>query len=616
MNKLYTIPCVLVYFCTLFGQADHKDILVIKDHLVVASLYSPDGRYLASAGSDGRILIRDTRTGEIYRELNGLQHLPLAVSFSSKGEYLVSGGRDKMVTIWDISSGLPVRHLSGHSGHVTSVSLAPDNRLIASGSTDKTIRVWDFETGDNLLTLEGQKGEITKIDFHPNGEMLAAGSNEGEIAVWNIISGELVISESRGSGTVSALKYSPNGNFIASSGNSSSISIWNAYNLALENMILVHTDIVGDLCYSPDGRYIVSGGDDRFVVISEINSGGISFHSGLQGYPVTSVAISPDGKELISASMYSDTLKTWNISGLNIEPAILASHDVLSLPVPKPEIRWITLNDHESIGPGYSVKYMIRSGSPVERMNLHVNNEPHIIKTNLDLESDQWVDAEDRIFLKEGDNQVQIDLFYSRGMVRSEILNIRYRTETLEELISKYMTRTIRVLLRETDEYEVSVTGAEGYLFHNEKINVPDTEGEEIDVELAPLREDVAIVLNNITFATNSADLTIESFNELDRVVELLLTNPRIIIEISAHTCDIGTDAYNLLLSDRRSQSVVNYLLDNNVDATRLVAKGYGSGSPLMPNTSEENRALNRRVEFKIIEFTDQNNQDITDELY
>ena len=614
MNRLYSLLFFLACFCNLFGQGDHKNILVVEGHRVIASQYSHDGKYLASAGSDNRILIRDTRTGEIYIDRPDLQHQPLAISFSSRGKYLVSGGRDKMVSVWDISTGVPVWHLSGHKGDVTSVSVTSDERYIASGSTDKTIRIWDIETGENLSILEGQRGGITKVDFHPNGEMLIAGSNEGEISVWNIVTGNLVKSEIREEGAVTALKYSPNGNFIASSGNRSSINIWNAYNLALENLILVHTETVGDLCYSPDGRYIVSGGNDKFVVISDINTGGIAFHSGLQGQPVTSVAISPGGKELVSASRLSDTLKTWDISRLSIEPAIPAGRDELSQPLPEPEIRWITPNNPESISPGYNVEYRIRSGSPVERMNLYVNNEPYIIKANLDVTPGQWLDNENTIFLKDGNNEVHIDLFFSGGMVRSEVLNIQYRADMIEELISKYRTRKITVLLRETDKYEVSVTGVEGYLFHNETISVPETEGSAIDVELAPLREDVAIVLNNITFATNSADLTIESFSELDRVVELLNSNPRIIIEISAHTDDIGSAAYNLLLSNRRSQSVVNYLLDNNVDESRLVAKGYGAGSPLMPNTSEENRALNRRVEFKIVEITGQNNQVITDE--
>ena len=180
-----------------------------------------------------------------------------------------------------------------------------------------------------------------------------------------------------------------------------------------------------------------------------------------------------------------------------------------------------------------------------------------------------------------------------------------FESEPKEELDRTSHTPKENVYLRESDEYEYKVSGAEGYLFKSEKIKVSQIEGRIINVEISPLKQDVAIVLNNITFATNSADLNSESFIELDRVVELLVTNSGIIIEISAHTDDVGTLPYNMLLSNRRAQSVMNYLLENNVESQRLVSKGYGPSKPMVPNNSEENRAFNRRVEFKIIEMNE-----------
>ena len=143
---------------------------------------------------------------------------------------------------------------------------------------------------------------------------------------------------------------------------------------------------------------------------------------------------------------------------------------------------------------------------------------------------------------------------------------------------------------------------AQGYWFFNQVVDLQTQETSEIKAELVSLRAATSIRLNNINFNTNSAELSSESFPELNRVVQLIFDNPNIIIEIAAHTDNVGSASLNKLLSDRRAQSVVSYLLDNGVPQERIVAKGYGLTSPMVPNTSEENRALNRRVEFKILD--------------
>jgi outer membrane protein OmpA-like peptidoglycan-associated protein len=163
----------------------------------------------------------------------------------------------------------------------------------------------------------------------------------------------------------------------------------------------------------------------------------------------------------------------------------------------------------------------------------------------------------------------------------------------------------ITAMLREGDQYEFTVRGAQGYSFFNQVVDVNKEESTSFKAELVSLKAQTSIRLNNINFGSNSAELSSESFPELDRVVQLIADNPSIVIEIAAHTDNVGNATFNKLLSERRAQSVVNYLLDNGVVQERLVAKGYGLTSPMVPNTSDENRALNRRVEFKIIEIMD-----------
>lgn len=159
------------------------------------------------------------------------------------------------------------------------------------------------------------------------------------------------------------------------------------------------------------------------------------------------------------------------------------------------------------------------------------------------------------------------------------------------------------VELREGDEYEINVNSPKGYAFYNKKIDMnKEKKTRKMDVELKPLKAETKLQLKNITFETNSAELNASSYEELERVTKLLKENDNIRIEISAHTDDVGSKSYNEKLSDRRAESVIEYLTDHEVTQNQLEAQGYGETRPLLPNNSEENRAKNRRVELEILE--------------
>ncbi len=159
----------------------------------------------------------------------------------------------------------------------------------------------------------------------------------------------------------------------------------------------------------------------------------------------------------------------------------------------------------------------------------------------------------------------------------------------------------VTVYVRKGDMYDVTIN-PQGYAFYSTQFSVKNNKKKKIIVKLQELKKDTKIELNNITFETNSADLNVESYKELNKVIDLLEKNPKIKVEISAHTDDIGSESYNMKLSQKRAKSVVNYLISNDIQSDRLIAKGYGESQPLVPNTSDENRAKNRRVELKIIE--------------
>jgi OOP family OmpA-OmpF porin len=105
-------------------------------------------------------------------------------------------------------------------------------------------------------------------------------------------------------------------------------------------------------------------------------------------------------------------------------------------------------------------------------------------------------------------------------------------------------------------------------------------------------------ITQQIHFDFDKATIRSESFPILDAVTQVLVQNPKMTLEIQGHTDNKGNAAYNLKLSDSRANSVRMYLVGHGIDSSRLISHGYGLTQPIVPNTTDANRALNRRVQF------------------
>lgn len=160
------------------------------------------------------------------------------------------------------------------------------------------------------------------------------------------------------------------------------------------------------------------------------------------------------------------------------------------------------------------------------------------------------------------------------------------------------------VTLPSGKNYGIRVENPE-YLFKSVNVNIPVSDGyQEIikDIELDKIEVGKAISLNNIFYDYDKATLRPESKAELERLFGFMTDNPKLKVELGAHTDSDGSDTYNQDLSERRAQSVVDYLVDRGVVRTRMIAKGYGEKEPVAANDSPENKQKNRRTELKILE--------------
>lgn len=143
-----------------------------------------------------------------------------------------------------------------------------------------------------------------------------------------------------------------------------------------------------------------------------------------------------------------------------------------------------------------------------------------------------------------------------------------------------------------------------GYLFFSENFSLAGRTANnpfDIAVFLEPIEIGNKVILKNIFFDTNRFDLKPDSKPELEKLLDFLTVNPALKIEISGHTDNVGNDQANQTLSENRAKAVYDYLVENKINADRLIYKGYGKTQPIASNITEDDRSKNRRTEFKII---------------
>jgi outer membrane protein OmpA-like peptidoglycan-associated protein/tetratricopeptide (TPR) repeat protein len=211
------------------------------------------------------------------------------------------------------------------------------------------------------------------------------------------------------------------------------------------------------------------------------------------------------------------------------------------------------------------------------------------------------------------ENRIRYASNYVKGVVRDkqtrapldasiELINLESnQTESL--VSSDSVSGAYLIVLTQGAEYALYVNRP-GYLFQSLNFNYSTVKNFEpivLDIELQKATEGTRAILQNIFFEVDKYDLQPKSVTELEKIQRFLKENPAVRVEISGHTDNSGTAAHNASLSQKRAQSVYDYLISHGVEASRLFAKGYGADQPIADNSTEEGRQKNRRIEFKLI---------------
>ncbi len=190
-----------------------------------------------------------------------------------------------------------------------------------------------------------------------------------------------------------------------------------------------------------------------------------------------------------------------------------------------------------------------------------------------------------------------------------ELIDLK-TNQTVSRVQADAQTGQYAIVLPSAGEFALYVT-TPGYLFKSLSFDFtqPVKTGQatgaamtlSVPLEPAVTGTTARETLNNLFFELGRYDLANKSRTELDRLTGFLKANPALSIEVSGHTDDTGEAAANLTLSQKRAQTVASYLIQTGIAPTRIRATGFGETRPLVPNTSDDNRRQNRRIEWKVL---------------
>jgi WD40 repeat protein len=222
------------------------EVFTLRGHakMVSGACYSPDGRHLATYGSDGVVKLWGAATGQEECTLKGHTAGIHSACFASDSTRLASAGGDGTVRLWDTLSGKEIRAF-GLAGYLRSVCFSPDGACLAAASdgavkagelTPGELRAWDTGSGKEVLTLKGEHSGYSNVCFSPDGTRLASACESsfqrgsrvpGRLKVWDTRTGQELLSlDGHGQG-VQGAQYSADGTRFAAGG-SGTANVWDA----------------------------------------------------------------------------------------------------------------------------------------------------------------------------------------------------------------------------------------------------------------------------------------------------------------------------------------------------------------------------------------------------
>jgi WD40 repeat protein/tetratricopeptide (TPR) repeat protein/tRNA A-37 threonylcarbamoyl transferase component Bud32 len=308
---------------------------------VNVALFSPNGRWLATAGDDGLIHLWDAATRQASPVVFSHDRAVLCLAFSPDSKRIASGSADSTAQVWSIADGSPVGPRLRHRAHVLHVEFSPFGKRLLTSNEGGAAMIWRVADGEPLVEPMRHTSVIRWAIFSPDGCRVATAGDDNSARVWSASSGAPLTPPLRGNGSMNRVAFSPDGRYVAAASDDGTVRLWDVACLYQAKVVdeeqvfrqrvdrnlrmgfltdALHVEPTSQI--SPDGRLVLKISKDSTARVYDAQSDKPITPPLAHHGEIISAAFSPDGRRVVTTSI-DQTARVWDAAnGAPLSPPL------------------------------------------------------------------------------------------------------------------------------------------------------------------------------------------------------------------------------------------------------------------------------------------------------